>query len=121
MGAPNILCSGNGRDFASSIVAQVEKMWPKCVITHGTSEAQEVVKERLATLVSGWLFGRIFTISNHNNLGYLYSLNYVIEFPLSWPRKLNSRLPKIIFKPSECGNREAAQPGKSVWGGDKDF
>ena len=43
MGAPNVLESGNGRQFASKIVKEVKLVWPKCVIMHGGSNETETV------------------------------------------------------------------------------
>ncbi|KAK7573634.1 hypothetical protein V9T40_010825 [Parthenolecanium corni] len=60
-GAPNILQSDNGREFANQVVEEVCSMWPKLKIVHGKprhSQSQgsvERANQDIVNMLSGWL------------------------------------------------------------------
>ena len=39
IGSPPILHSNNGPKFASDVITEVKKIWPQCILVHGTSPA----------------------------------------------------------------------------------
>ncbi|KAK7602738.1 hypothetical protein V9T40_006712 [Parthenolecanium corni] len=60
-GAPNILQSDNGREFANQVVEEVCSMWPELKIVHGKprhSQSQgsvECANQDIENMLSGWL------------------------------------------------------------------
>jgi hypothetical protein len=54
-GAPCILQSYNGREFARKIIREVRSVWPKCVLVYGKASEKRILDKDIVSILNQWM------------------------------------------------------------------